>query len=142
MHEALAKKHFERDTAILTEAYCARVGWVVNASAFPILDVTISAKRPLRLRCNCENWDEHPPSIVLQTEAGSPLELEGNIAGGIFNKGPHQNRPGAFVCMRGVLEYHQLHAEIQWASCRGQSGMNLVGILLQLAEVWRREVGQ
>jgi hypothetical protein len=44
--------------------------------------------------------------------------------------------------MRGAREYHThgSHVNDAWASYRQQDGMGIVGILMQLAAVWRRDV--
>lgn len=137
MHELLAAMNFERDTAVLTPAFCKRNGWKLLQCAFPILDVVVSAGRDFRMRFGCDDWDELPPSVELLTPDGRPW---GQLPGGVFNTGPHPSTNKGFVCMRGVREYHNhpSHLNESWASYRGQDGMNLVGLLIQLTGAWRK----
>ena len=137
MHELLAAKNFDRDTQVLTPAYCDRSGWALLQRAFPVLDVIVSAGRDVRMRFGADNWDELPPSVELLTPDG---KLWGPLPGGVFNSGPHPATGKGFVCMRGVREYHThpSHLGESWASYRGQDGMNLIGILTQLTRAWRK----
>lgn len=137
MHEVLAAKNFDRDTLVLTPAYCERSGWTLLQRAFPILDVVVAAKRDIRMRFGCDDWNELPPSVELLTSEGAQW---GPLPGGVFNSGPHPTTNKGFVCMRGVREYHThpSHLSESWASYRGQDGMNLVGILTQLTRAWRK----
>lgn len=141
VHEALARKNFERDTAFLTEAYCARLGWELHQCAFPVLDITVKAATPIRLRSTCQNWDEEPPSIAILTADGQPWT--GSLPGGQFNRGPHNITGLPFICMRGAKEFHTHSGHLQehWATYRGQAGMNLAGILTQLSHAWRKLKG-
>ena len=141
MHEALARKNFERDTAFLTEAYCDRLGWELHQCAFPVLDITVKAATPIRFRCSCLNWDEEPPSIAILKPDGQPWAE--NLPGGQFHNGPHDATGRPFICMRGVQEYHthSSHLQEHWATYRGQDGMTLTGILTQLSHAWRRFKG-
>ena len=44
--------------------------------------------------------------------------------------------------MRGSREFHThpSHLNEQWAQYRGQDGMGLIGILMQVATAWREAV--
>jgi len=116
----------------------ASYGLVVNERAFPVLDVTVNHTRPLRLRMIANNWDNQPPSVGLFNPDGLPLT--GPIPGGIFHPGPHPGTGKPFVCMRGTQEFHThgSHLNESWAQYRGQDGMGLVGILLQIVTGWRK----
>lgn len=138
MHEALAKANFEADVAKVSDEAALRVGLEVHSRAFPILDLTIQHKRPLRLRLTCQSWDELPPSIELLNPDGS--HLSGQIPGDIFNGSAHPSTNRPFICMRGSREYHMhsSHLTDLWENYRGQDGMNLFGIAMQISHAWRR----
>jgi hypothetical protein len=138
VHEALVKANFEADAAKLSDESAARVGLKIHARIYPILDVTVRHSRPLRLKLHCDSWDELPPSIELLNPDGSFVTDVPH--GGIFHPGPHPNTGRPFVCMRGTREYHthSSHLNDHWDNYRGQDGMNLPGIIMQIARVWRR----
>jgi hypothetical protein len=127
---------------LLTPVFLRNRGWVVNEASFPVLDVTISSSRPLRMKLDCQDWDEQPPAAFLLEESGQPLASQ--VPGGIFHAGPHPNRPGPFICMRGYREYHthSNHLTDVWSTYRGQDGNNIVGLLDQVSRAWRRTYGQ
>ena len=138
MHELLAAKNFERDTRVLTDAYCERIGWRMITCAFPVIEVVVAGKRDLRLRLACDDWDEQPPSItLLQADGGAWLSPP---SGGIFNASSHPITGRPFICMRGVREYHthDSHRNESWASYRGQQGMDLAGLLAQITSAWHK----
>jgi hypothetical protein len=138
VHEALAKANFDRDVAALSDVAAARLRFAVHAKVYPVLDVTVNHKRPVRFRMKAPNWNEQPAAIeILKPDGQSWTE---QLPGGVFNQGPHEATRRPFICMRGALEYHthQSHVNEKWESYRGQSGMELVGILMQLAEAWRK----
>ena len=142
MHEALSRCKFDQEIALLTPVFLRSRGWVVNEASFPVLDVTVSSSRPLRIKLDCQDWDEQPPAALLLEASGQPLA--GQVPGGIFHAGPHTNRPGPFVCMRGYREYHTHanHLADVWSTYRGQDGNNIVGLLDQVSRAWRRTYGQ
>lgn len=129
-HEAISRQLFERDVAVLSDKVAKEMDVVVNSREFPILDVTINHKVPLRLKFICNNWNDAPPSIELLTSDGS--RFSGTMPGGIF----HPNR---FICMPGSLEYYTLgrHSE-PWENYKNQPGMTIVGIFLQIKNAWRQ----
>jgi hypothetical protein len=140
VHEVLAQANFEADVANLSDAMAVSYGIIINARSFPVLDVTINHTRSLRLRMVADNWDDLPPSIELLNPDGSSLSSP--VPGGVFNPSVHPNTGRPFVCMRGSREFHTYptHRHEAWAQYRGQDGMGLVGILLQLATAWRKAV--
>ncbi len=140
MHEVLARANFEADVANLSDAMAVSYGLIVNARSFPVLDVTVNHTRPLRLRMVADNWDDLPPSIELLNPDGSPLSKP--IPGGIFHPGPHPNTGRPFICMRGTREFHTHsgHLNESWSQYRGMDGMELIGILLQITDAWRKAV--
>lgn len=140
MHEALAKANFEADVAKLSDESAARVGLEIHARTFPILDVMVLHSRPLRLRVHGDSWDELPVSVDLLSSDGS--YFTGATPGDIFHQGPHPNTGRPFVCMRGTREYHThgSHLGDHWENYRGLDGMNIPGIVMQIARVWRKMV--
>jgi hypothetical protein len=139
VHEALARGNFERDVATLTDGAAERLGLTVHSRGFPNLDVTINHAKPVRLRFNADSFDDLPPSIEILKPDGSAWA--GALpSGGIFNPGPHSVKGGPFVCMRGSREYHthSSHVNDVWDNYRKQDGMGIVGMLMQLASVWRK----
>lgn len=138
MHELLAAANFERDTRVLTPAFCTRSGWRIITCAFPTLDLVITSGRDLRLRLACDDWDERPPSITLLQADGSPWPSP--PSGGIFNPGPQPSTGRPFICMRGVREYHThpSHLNESWSSYRGQQGMDLAGLVAQITNAWHK----
>lgn len=138
MHEVLARTNFDADVANLTDSLAASYGLTLNSRTFPVLDVSINHSRPLRLRMIADNWDDVPPSIELLNPDGSTLS--GQIPGGIFHPGPHPSTGRPFVCMRGTREFHThpSHLNESWSQYRGMDGMELIGILLQIVDTWRK----
>jgi hypothetical protein len=85
VHKALAQANFDEDVAVLTPAFCRRQNWQLNECAFPVMDVTLLAQRPIRLRFICQDWREMPPSIVILTPSGEDWSEEFGGANGVFN---------------------------------------------------------
>ena len=137
MHEALVRRKFEEGVGCLTDILVRTSRIVVNSKTFPVLDLTIEHTTPLRLKMGCGQWDERPPSVELLTADGLPLS--GSMPGGIFNPGAHPVTGLPFVCMRGTLEYHthESHISESWEQYKGQDGMDLVSIALQIGNAWR-----
>ena len=138
MHEVLARANFERNVGVLTDQMAKVQRLIVHQRAFPLLNATILHGKSIRVRMQGNDWDEQPPSIALLRSDGSPWTEQ--LPGGVFNAGPHSVTGRAFVCMRGSREYHTHsgHLNDKWETYRGQDGMSLVGILMQLSSVWRQ----
>lgn len=145
MHPAASKAKFDAEVALLTADYLRVKQWTLWSAAYPVLDLTIEAKRPLRLRVDCDNWNEVPPSVALLSRAGAFLtEAEVQpLAGSIFNQSAHEQTGRPFICMRGVREYHthSSHRNEVWDSYRGEDGMNILGIITQISRALRKIVG-
>jgi hypothetical protein len=143
--EALSRAAFDRDVRRI-DARSARIyGWTIVEATYPILDVVFNHRTvvALRLRLHCADWDELPPAIVLLDVQGGLLTAAPPNVGGVFNGSAHPNTGRPFVCMRGAREYHthSSHTNDLWDNYRGQSGMDLGGIVLQLHRAWKRSVG-
>lgn len=145
MHPAASKAKFDAEVGLLTPDYLRVKRWTLWSAAYPVLDLTIEAKRPLRLRIDCDNWNEVPPSVALLSPAGAFLtEAEVQpLAGSIFNHSAHEQTGRPFVCMRGVREFHthSSHRHEVWDTYRSEDGMNILGIITQVTRALRRIVG-
>ena len=119
--------------------------WTIIEDTYPVLDVLFghASAAPLRLRLVCNDWDELPPSIQLLDKEGQFLATAPPNVGNVFNSGAHPATGRPFVCMRGAREYHThfSHTSDFWDNYRGQSGMDLGGIMFQLWQAWKRSVG-
>jgi hypothetical protein len=137
-HEQLARLLFQQDVSALGPAAAKALGLTVLCATWPVLDVSIADAAPVRLRFNCEHWNDLAPSITLLNPDGAPFT--GKVPGHQFHPGPHPATGLPFVCMAGSHEYHTHpnHLSDAWDNHRGKDGMNLVGILMQLARAWRK----
>ncbi|EKS34474.1 MAG: hypothetical protein GY844_11410 [Bradyrhizobium sp.] len=145
MHPAASKAKFDAEIALLTPDYLRVKRWTLWSAAYPLLDLTIEAKRPLRLRVDCDNWNEAPPSVALLSPEGAFLtEAEVQpLAGSIFNHSAHEQTGRPFVCMRGVREFHthSSHRHEVWDTYRAEEGNNILGIVSQITRALRKIVG-
>jgi hypothetical protein len=145
VHPAASKAKFDEEVALLTPSYLRTKRWKLWSAVYPLLDLTTDAKRPLRLNLICDNWNELPPSVALLSPSGSFLttaEVQ-QLSGSIFNASAHEQTGRPFICMRGVREYHShsSHRNEVWDSYRSQEGMNILGIVTQIARALRKIVG-
>jgi hypothetical protein len=145
MHEALSKAIFEKDVGRIDPRLLQHRNWRIISSAFPIFDVIFGHPRaaPLRIRLDCPDWDDLPPSVSLLSEDGTKLTAAPPNIGNVFNGGPHPATGAAFVCMRGAREYHihSSHVNDLWDNYRRRPGMDLLGLLDQLWHAWKGAVG-
>ncbi len=140
-HPEISKRLFDKDVAALTEEAAKSLRFAVNSKEFPTLDVTVEHSKPIRLRFQCEDWDDQPPSIELLNPDGTAYD--GTMpSNNVFNGAAHPKTGRRFVCMRGSREYHThpSHVNESWGAYRGQDGMNVCGILMQLARSWRKGI--
>jgi hypothetical protein len=139
VHEALAKANFERDAAFLTPRFLESRDWTVNELQFPIMDVTFNGSKPIRVRLQCDNWNEEQPLETLLKPDGTDWNGPTTTPDSIFNAGNGR----AFICMRGFRGYHLYgnHTSDLWANHKDQDGNNLPGLLDQLSAAWRRMMG-
>jgi hypothetical protein len=143
--EALSRAAFDRDVRRIDARSTRMYDWTIVEASYPIFDIVFNHTRatPLRLRLTCTDWDELPPSIELLDEQGKHLGTAPPNVGSVFNGSAHPITGRPFVCMRGAREYHThfSHTSDLWDNYRGQSGMDLAGIALQLWRAWKRSVG-
>lgn len=145
MLKALSKAAFDRDVGRIDPRSVRMRDWTIIEADYPVLDVLFghASAPPLRLRLVCDDWDEIPPSIQLLDKDGQFLTTAPPNIGNVFNPGGHPTTGRPFVCMRGAREYHihSSHTSDLWDNYRGQSGMDLGGIVFQLWQAWKRSVG-
>jgi hypothetical protein len=143
MHPAAAKALFDEEVANFTAALAARRGWVLHALDFPLIDCSFTAggRTTLRLRLQCDDWDDLPPAISLHNADGIFLTTVPKSP--VFNIGPHPLTGRPFICMRGAREYHThpSHVSDPWVNLRGHDSYKLGGILTQLWNAWQKGSG-
>lgn len=148
MHEALSRARFEQEVAVIPPAICTTRRWNIHQAAFPIFDVEFQAAdgddRPgLRLRMDFSDWNELPPSIVLQRPDGTVITQIMAPRGGtsVFNAGPHSSFARPFICMKGSREYHThaSHTADLWDNYKNASGYDLGGIVTQIWKAWQKD---
>lgn len=145
MHPAAVQALFEEEAKHLGPALCARRGWTMHRIDFPVINCSFNAsgRTSLRLTLTCDNWNELPPSIRLETPSGEPLRVLLPNPTGVFHAGPHHVTNLPFVCMRGSREYHThpSHVTDYWDGCRGSSSYTIGGILTQIWNAWLKGTG-
>lgn len=143
MLEELSRAAFEADVGRLDTAAVRRWGWTIVTAEYPFFDVIFNHQTaPLRLRAECRQWDEVPPSIALLNVDGTPVTAAPPNVGGVFYPGTHPATGQFFVCMRGVREYHThpSHVGESWSNYRRAPGNDLMGIIAQLYRAWKKAV--
>ncbi len=140
MNELLSKSLFEEQTEFCTDAKLLSLrNWKIVIRSYPILEVEFlsSIRNNIRVRMNCDNWDESPPSTVLLDDNDRPLR-EYPRGHGLFNNSPHPIFGRPFICSPGSLEYHQHQSHVNdlWDNYRGKTGYDLGGILTQIWNAW------
>lgn len=145
MHPAAAKALFDEDVANLSAALGERRGWVFHTISFPLIDCSFTAtgRTTLRLRLQCDNWNDLPPAVSLYAADGAPLTRLSPNPTGVFNQGPHPATGRPFICMRGAREYHThpSHVADPWENLKSSSSYSLGGILTQLWSAWQKGKG-
>lgn len=135
---------FDDHTSGFSEKLASSRGWIFHKIAFPIIDCEFTKKDlpGLRIRMDCSEWDERPPSIELLSPDGEYLQAAQVPKGtGVFNHSPHPSTKRPFVCMKGAYEYHThpSHINDHWSPLRGSSGYSLGEILSQLWNAWKKD---
>lgn len=145
MHPAASQALFEEETKHFSQALCQRRGWVLHTLAYPVINLSYTApgRTPLRLAFTCDNWNELPPSIRLETPDGAPLHKLSPNPTGVFHAGPHHLTNLPFVCMRGSREYHThpSHVSDAWEPLRGTPNYDVGGIITQIWNAWLKGSG-
>jgi hypothetical protein len=143
--KALSNAAFDRDVGRIDSRSARIYDWTILQASYPTLDIIFnhSSAKPLRLRLDCTDWDELPPSIELLDANGKHLTGAPPNIGNVYNGSAHPNTGRPFVCMRGAREYHthSSHTSDLWDNYRDTSGMDLGGIVVQLWRAWKRSVG-
>ena len=144
MLEALSRAAFEADVARLDKTAVKRWGWNVVSSEYPVFDVIFdhATAAPLRLRLDCRQWSELPPSIELLQADGTLVTAAPPAVGGVIHPMHHPQTGRYFICMRGAREYHThpSHLSESWSNYRGTPGNDLVGIVTQIYRAWKKAV--
>jgi hypothetical protein len=142
MHPLLAKARFDADLAGVTEELCEMRGWTVFEREYPIFDVgfRLPGGATLRIRMECEGWNEQAPAIVLQDWEGCHLTSVPATSKNIFNPSAHRHTGRPFVCMRGAREYHthENHLNDPWSALSGSADYRLGEIATQIWNGWRK----
>ena len=144
MNSLGAKALFDAAIAQLDVRVLAARGWVIHSKTFPVLDISFRdpARQELRLRVECDDWNDSPPSVALLAPDGTlltalPAQRPGNT---IFNPSAHDRTKRPFICMIGAREYHEhsSHTNDMWASYKAQDRYTLGNIIEQLWNGWLR----
>jgi len=139
VHSAASKALFEQQTSKLEGLLLDERNWRVVERAFPILDTVFrhEGRIALRVRMQCDDWNEQPPSIELMNEAGEFLAAL-PTGSNVFNSSSHAITHRPFICMAGAREFHthSSHLTELWDNYRSRSGYDLGGILTQVWHAW------
>lgn len=138
MHESVSRAIFHEQTKGLSRIAKIR-GWTIFCQEYPFIDVGFSAgKREMRIRMECGDWDELPPSIELLSLSGEYLTILPRDPSSIFNGSKHHSTGRPFICMVGSREYHthSSHKTDLWSNHKNRPGNDLGGILTKLWSAW------
>ncbi len=145
MHPAAARVLFEEQVRTLTPELARRRGWEFHTLEFPLVDCSFhaAARTTMRLRMQCDDWNDLPPAISLHAADGAFLTALPPNPTGVFNAGGHPVTQRPFICMEGAREYHThpSHPNDPWESVKGSSSFTLGGILTQLWHAWLKGSG-
>jgi len=140
MNKEASRALFEEQTRHLEGELLAIRNWTCFSREYPTLDVGFAGpgRQPLRVRMQCDDWNELPPAIDLLSIAGEQLKSLPSGPTGIFHQGPHNMTGRPFVCMAGTREYHthSSHTSDLWENYKARSGYDLGGILTQIWAGW------
>ena len=130
---------------MLSASLAERRGWILHLIEFPVIDCTFTGtgRTALRIRMQCDNWNDQPPSITLHATDGTFLNTAPANPTSVFHAGPHPTTNRPFVCMRGSREYHThpSHVTDFWEPVKGLSRYQLDGILTQVWNAWQKGSG-
>ncbi len=141
MHEAVARALFSDAVSKLTPELCAARGWTMHVAEYPILEIAFAAegRQTIRVRAQCEGWNDLPVSIEWRDATGNPLGSIPQGPGKQLNNSAHPVTGRPFVCMAGVREYHthSSHTGDAWDNYRDKPGYDLGGIVTQVWRAWQ-----
>lgn len=141
MNTSLSKAIFEKQTSGLSGTLLEIRSWQINECLYPILDVTFNStsRKPLRIRMDCENYNEEPASIQLLNPDGTFLVNAPN-GHGVINNSCHPKTNHPFICSPGSREYHQhpSHTNDNWDNYKDHSSYDLGGMLTQIYNSWNK----
>jgi len=147
MHLLACRALFDAQVGHLPEELLLVRNWKILERCFPVLEVEFrkDGRNPLRLRFNCIDWNDQPPSVALLDSAGQALKVVPTVSPGaqaIFNQGPHPITRQPFICMAGVLEYHthSSHLTDSWDNYKKRSAYELGEIVTQIWNGWLRTI--
>lgn len=146
MHRDLSEALFREQTKFCGDATLLKLrAWKVITCAYPLLEVEFSSdgRVPVRVKMNCDNWDESPPSVDLCDSNGTPLPKFPQGRGhSVFNNSPHPRTGRPFLCTPGIREYHQhsSHVNDSWENYKTKSGFDLGGIITQTWNAWKASI--
>lgn len=140
MNKNLSEKIFKEHTSQINNPNLLLCrSWVIHRIEYPIIDLSFTqeGKKTLRLRLNCEGWNETPPSIEL-------LDCDGNLLAvlpqghGVFNGSSHPKTHKPFICMIGSREYHEhdSHLADLWENNKERSSLGV--IITQIWNAWKK----
>jgi hypothetical protein len=145
MHPSAAKALFDSEVAAISPRLLDQRGWILHQAEYPLVDCSFTApgRTTLRLRFDCTNWNDDPPSITLQSANGANLTTLLPNPTNVFNSSAHPTTGQPFVCMRGAREYHthSSHLNDLWENVKHLPGYSIFNILGQLWNAWQRGAG-
>lgn len=140
VHRAAAVALFDDQTESLKGDLLEVRRWTVFSRTFPVLEIGFdgTSRTPLRVRMQCDDFNELPPSISLLSADGQFLAALPTGPTGIFNQGPHPATHRPFVCMAGSREYHthSSHTADVWDNYKARTGYDLGGIMTRIWSGW------
>jgi hypothetical protein len=145
MHVALSRSLFDDRVGRWPPDLAQARGWILHRVSYPVIDCEFTSvgRTPLRLYCDFADWDEQPPSVVLQSSSGALLQTLPPNPTGVFNGGAHPTTGRPFICTPGVKEFHvhSSHVNERWDQFRGKPGFDLGDIITKLWHAWLKGSG-
>lgn len=140
MLKTVSKALFDAEVEKIGQRLLSARSWRLVSKEYPILEVefTSSPRPAMRIRMDCPNWNEEPPSIILLDQDANPLTSLPAGVSNIFNAGPHHKTGRPFICMIGSLEYHthESHVSDLWGNYAGKTDYDLGSILTKIWKGW------
>ncbi len=139
-----AEALFNAAIAMLEPAVLESRKWIIHGKVFPVLDISFRdpGRQELRLKIECDDWNDTPPSVGLLAPDGTYLTALPQMRPGnnIFNAGPHEQTKRPFICMIGVREYHvhSSHRADAWANYKSHGNYTLGNLVEQIWTGWLR----